>query len=210
MKKVAKENDCDNFDPNNADVCINCFVDSKLFWTASYRPKSQYTKEEKSWKYLKWSIFMIMTLTLNLFDMVYLSGNVNQWANQWWSLFWSPFVIFNSNRLTMLNVPGNHEKSISAENGRTPFIENRFLTWFLWLSEISQSPLATLGNSILSKILSFKYFLTIFFFPAKAEMLYFSKRKKGDQKGDHAKLYFSLKFQDFLKFFEKSWNFKLK
>ena len=66
-----------------------------------------------------------------------------------------------------------------------------------------QQPLITLENSILSKISSFKYFFTIFF-PAKTEMLNFSKMKKGDQKGDHAELYFSLKFQNFSIFWKKS------
>ena len=48
------------------------------------------------------------------------------------------------------------------------------------------------------------------FFPVKAEMLYFSKIKKGDQKGDHPKFYLTLKFSKFLVFFEKVEKFKLK
>ena len=39
----------------------------------------------------------------------------------------------------------------------------------------------------------------IFFFPVKAEMLYFSKIIKGDQKGDHPQLYLSLNFSNFSK-----------
>ena len=44
-----------------------------------------------------------------------------------------------------------------------------------------------------------------FFFPVKAEISYFSKMKKGDQKGDHRRRYFCLKllkFPEILNFFQ--------
>jgi len=40
-----------------------------------------------------------------------------------------------------------------------------------------------------------------------AEMLLFPKMKKGDQKGDHQRLYFGLKNHDFLKISRKTPNF---
>ena len=64
-------------------------------------------------------------------------------------------------------------------------------------------PLITHENSKLSKISSFYYFAMIFF-PVKAEMLYFSKIGKGDQKGDHLKIYIGFNFENFLE------NFKTK
>ena len=50
MEGVALENKCMDFDASSPDVCINCFLDNKLFHTASYKYKSQFTKEEKTWK----------------------------------------------------------------------------------------------------------------------------------------------------------------
>ena len=43
-----------------------------------------------------------------------------------------------------------------------------------------------------------------FFFPVKAETSYFTKINKGDQKGDHPKLYFCLKFWKISKIFKFS------
>ena len=54
-----------------------------------------------------------------------------------------------------------------------------------------------------TKNVSFYYF-AIIFFPVKAEMLYFSKIGKGDQKGDHLKIYIGFNFEIFLE------NFKTK
>ena len=44
-----------------------------------------------------------------------------------------------------------------------------------------------------------------FFFPVKAEMLYFSKIKKGDQKGDHCKSYFTSNFWEFYEILWFEW-----
>ena len=49
MRKIAEENFCDEFDEKITDVCTNCFVDSKLFWTSAYKPWKQFSKSEKSW-----------------------------------------------------------------------------------------------------------------------------------------------------------------
>ena len=46
------------------------------------------------------------------------------------------------------------------------------------------------------------------FFPVKAEMLYFSKIEKGDQKGDHLELYFGLKEQFVFEIFKKIFKFQ--
>ena len=46
------------------------------------------------------------------------------------------------------------------------------------------------------------------FFPVKAEMLYFSKMRKGDQKGDHLELYFALKEQFVFEIFKKFFKFQ--
>ena len=64
-------------------------------------------------------------------------------------------------------------------------------------------PLITHENSKLSKISSFYYF-AIIFFPVKADMLYFSKIGKGDQKGDHLELYICLKDQFGFEIFKKN------
>ena len=50
MEGVALENKCMDFNASAPDVCINCFLDGNLFHTASYKYKSQFTKEEKRWK----------------------------------------------------------------------------------------------------------------------------------------------------------------
>ena len=57
--------------------------------------------------------------------------------------------------------------------------------------------------------LKFRVFIILqwFFFPVKAEMLYFSKIGKGDQKGDHLELYICLKDQFGFEIFKK--NFKV-
>ena len=53
MKKIATENDCEDFDSDKSKVCINCFLDTKLFWTASYKPKSRFTQKEEFWQVKK-------------------------------------------------------------------------------------------------------------------------------------------------------------
>ena len=50
MKQIALEKNCIDFKAHESEVCVNCFIDRKMFWTASYKPKSHHTKEEKTWK----------------------------------------------------------------------------------------------------------------------------------------------------------------
>ena len=91
-------------------------------------------------------------------------------------------------------------------------MEKSFLTTFsenMRNSENFPAPLIIQETSILPKIASFYYYLIIFF-PVKAEMLYFSKIKKGDQKGDHLKRYFHLKWKKFFEFSKNSARFKSK
>ena len=84
---VAKEHGCNDFNSETSKICINCFIDKNLFWTASYKRKSQYTKDERSWKLLRWYLFQIhraSILSIHGFSLVlYKQHGPPSWSPLW-------------------------------------------------------------------------------------------------------------------------------
>ena len=99
---------------------------------------------------------------------------------QWAQLYWC-----QSDKILRVD----HRKSI-------------FWAHFSWFSVPSAHTLRASKIEFYLKLRVFNIFLR-FFFSAKAEMLLFPKMKKGEQKGDHQRLYFGLKNHVFFENFKK-------
>ena len=51
MKSISEENgeleNMNEFDHENTDICINCFIDKQLFWTYDYQPWRDISQRKK-------------------------------------------------------------------------------------------------------------------------------------------------------------------